>query len=206
MTIKENIMLYIQQYPGVTDSEIAKHLKKKHQSINQACRDLEMDGYLVRKNNLEKGNHIGNYPLDKIYKINHISLHKQRVNSKDIEYLQEEDVKRIINDYLIRDEWNTKVAWGHQHGTDIEAVKNNKRWIIEVKGSGSRQPMRVNYFLSILGEILQRMDDSNARYSIALPDIEQYRRLWDRLPKLAKERTRIDLILVDAKENIYFLN
>lgn len=36
------------------------------------------------------------------------------------------------------------------------------------------------------------MNDSEARYSIALPDLEQFRRLWERLPKLAKERTTID--------------
>ena len=64
--------------------------------------------------------------------------------------------------------------------------------------------MRVNYFIGILGEILQRMNDINARYSIAFPDIEQYRRLWNKLPRLAKERTAIDLILVDETGNISF--
>jgi len=29
--------------------------------------------------------------------------------------------------------------------------------------------MRVNYFLGVLGETLQRMDDAQAKYSIALP-------------------------------------
>ena len=106
--------------------------------------------------------------------------------------------------YLISEGWNIKVAWGHQQGIDIDAQKNEERWIIEVKGPGSRQPMRVNYFISILGETLQRMNDTTARYSIALPDIEQYRKLWDKLPKLAKERTTIDLILVDENGNIHF--
>ena len=131
-------------------------------------------------------------------------------NSKNVaekvakEPLQEDDIKHILNEYLIKNGWETKVALGHQQGIDIEAVKDNKRWIIEVKGSGSRQPMRVNYFISILGETLQRMNDSEARYSIALPDLEQFRRLWERLPQLAKERTTIDLILVDDNGNIHF--
>jgi hypothetical protein len=56
--------------------------------------------------------------------------------------------------------------------------------------------MRVNYFLAILGETLQRMSDSNAKYSIALPDMKQYRGLWERLPKLAKERTGISILFV----------
>ncbi len=204
MTIKESIMIYIKQFPGATDTEIEKHLKKSHQTINQACRSLETDGYLTRKINSEKGNYIGNYPLDKTYTSSYATPYKKEVNSNNKEPLQEDDIKHILNDYLIKNGWNTKVAWGHQQGIDIEAIKDNKRWVIEVKGSGSRQPMRVNYFISILGETLQRMNDSEARYSIALPDLEQFRRLWERLPKLAKERTTIDLILVDDKGNIHF--
>ena len=120
------------------------------------------------------------------------------------EPLQEEEIKHIIFQHLVENGWNIKVAWGHKPGIDIDAEKNGERWIIEVKGPGSRQPMRVNYFISILGETLQRMDDSKARYSIALPNMEQYKRLWQKLPKLAKERTTIDLILVDENGNITF--
>lgn len=49
---------------------------------------------------------------------------------------------------------------------------------------------------------LQRMDDPDARYSIAFPDMKQYRGLWERLPQLAKERTTIDMLLIDSKGNI----
>ena len=73
-----------------------------------------------------------------------------------------------------------------------------------VRGASTRpkQPMRVNYFIGILGETLQRMDDPDARYSIAFPDMRQYRGLWERLPQLAKERTTIDMLLIDSKGNI----
>ncbi len=47
MTIKETIMLYIKQYPGSTDTDIEKHLQKACQIINQACRELETEGYLI---------------------------------------------------------------------------------------------------------------------------------------------------------------
>ena len=126
------------------------------------------------------------------------------VMSSEKEPLQEEKIKHILANYLVNNGWDIKVAWGHQQGIDIDAERNGERWIIEVKGPGSRQPMRVNYFISILGETLQRMNDSNARYSIALPDIQQYRRLWNKFPQLAKERTTIDLILVDENGNISF--
>ena len=200
MTLKENIMLYIAQNPGATDAEIEKHLQKTHQAINQTCRALERDGYLIRRKNAEKSNRICNYPLNETY----VPYRKECQYSDFKNALQEEDIKHILANFLISEGWNIKVAWGHQQGIDIDAQKNEKRWIIEVKGPGSRQPMRVNYFISILGETLQRMNDTTARYSIALPDIEQYRKLWDKLPKLAKERTTIDLILVDENGNIHF--
>jgi len=64
--------------------------------------------------------------------------------------------------------------------------------------------MRVNYFLSILGEILQRMDDPEAKYSIALPDIKQFRLLWERFPSLAKKRTGISILFVDSNGKISY--
>lgn len=200
MTVRERIIEYVKEYPGATDTEIEKALSKSHQHINQECRNLEKEGYLVRKRNLEKNNLIGNFPLDKIHTL---STH-QILQSNDIKSLQEDDIKAILNNYLIKNGWSTKVAWGHRQGIDIEACRADQRWIIEVKGAGSRQPMRVNYFISILGEILQRMDDDNARYSIAFPNIKQYRKLWNKLPELAKQRTMVDLILVDEKGNICF--
>jgi hypothetical protein len=56
--------------------------------------------------------------------------------------------------------------------------------------------MRLNYFLGVLGELLQRMDDDSARYSIALPDLPQFRGLWERLPRLAKSRTTVTALFV----------
>ena len=91
---------------------------------------------------------------------------------------------------------------GSYRGIDIEATKGPSRWIIEVKGCGSLQAMRVNYFVGMLGELLQRMNDPNARYSIALPDMKQFRGLWERLPDLAKSRTTISALFVDASGHI----
>ena len=85
---------------------------------------------------------------------------------------------------------------------DVVANRGRKRWVIEVKGIGSRSAMRVNYFIGILGETLQRMEDPTARYSIALPDISQFRGLWERLPYLAKKRTGITALFVDAQGNV----
>jgi hypothetical protein len=60
----------------------------------------------------------------------------------------------------------------------------------------------VNSFLAILGELLQRMNDENARYSIALPDLHQFRALWDKLPPVAKKRTAITALFVNESGSV----
>jgi hypothetical protein len=116
--------------------------------------------------------------------------------------LSEDDVKRRLQSWLAQSGWEVSVVWGRGRGIDVEAKKGTQRWIIEAKGCGSLNPMRVNYFVSMLGELLQRMNDANARYSIALPDLKQFRGLWARLPELAKSRTGISALFVNASGNI----
>lgn len=118
--------------------------------------------------------------------------------------LSEDEVKEKLKEHLEKEGWKTKVADGKKHGIDIEAIKGNQRWVIEVKGNGSLKPMRTNYFLAVLGEILQRMDDENTKYSIAFPNLREYKDLWGKLPQLAKDRTKIDMILVDENGEIFF--
>jgi len=118
------------------------------------------------------------------------------------DFLSEDSVKRHLQAWLESQGWRVTVVWGKGRGIDIEAFKQDQRWIIEAKGSGSRDPMRVNYFLCMLGETLQRMNDPRARYSIALPDHRQFRNLWARLPELAKSRTEITILFVDASGNV----
>jgi hypothetical protein len=118
------------------------------------------------------------------------------------EGLSEDEVKQHLQRWLQGQGWTCRIAWGKERGIDVEATRGEERWVIEAKGCGSRPQMRVNYFLAILGETLQRMDDPKARYSIALPDMAQYRGLWERLPALAKQRTGITLLLVGADRGV----
>ena len=57
----------------------------------------------------------------------------------------------------------------------------------------------MNYFLGMLGELVQRMDDAQASYGIALPNNRQYRGLVDRLPALAEERLRLVVFWVSRE-------
>jgi hypothetical protein len=117
-------------------------------------------------------------------------------------WLSEDNVKELVRAWLERSGWRAEVAWGTSRGADIVAVRRGNRWLIEAKGGGSLQPMRVNYFLMILGEVLQRMEDPTARYSIALPDMRQFRGLWARLPSLAKKRLAISALFVRENGDI----
>jgi hypothetical protein len=137
---------------------------------------------------------IGNYPAAEVA-VQSIAKAEPTVTA-DPSFFSEDEVKRVLEGWLSNQGWSVEIAWAKTRGIDLHARKNEQRWIIEAKGSGSLNAMRVNYFLGVLGEMLQRMDDRNAMYSIAFPDLKQFRNLWSRLPILAKERTRISELFV----------
>lgn len=200
-SLSDQILEVILNTPGLTDREITNLLRgwdAPQQPVNQAAHALRAKGFLVRKRRADNliGNFIGDSGVPTSVKA------PQSQPNHDLDALSEDEIKEVLVGWLSKDGWNTKVAWGKLPGIDIDAQRGPERWIIEVKGPGSRPPMRVNYFLGILGETLQRMTDPSARYSIALPDLKQYRGLWERFPKLAKSRTSISLLLVSKSGQI----
>ena len=192
-------MNLVLQHPGITDKEMTSVVYGEGaapQRINQECRRLEECGKLTRCKRPD--GLIGNYLSDP-----HVSPTQEisaKTDSKSS--LSEDAIKSVLEKWLLADDWTVKTAMGKAHGIDVEANKPGERWIIEVKGPGSRDPMRVNYFISILGETLQRMNDPNARYSICFPRLQQYERLWAKLPQLAKKRTGISIIFVSPDGSV----
>lgn len=183
---------------GLTDREITNVIlgvNEPQQAVNQVCRALTSKGIIRRI--IRRDGLIGNYIIaeETVQKSSPLNQTKQVELRPSI--FKEDNLKQILNDFLHADGWETQIAWGRTPGIDINAIRGTQRWIIEVKGLGSLNPMNVNYFLAVLAETLQRMDDPNAKYSIALPDVKQFRNLWDRLPLLAKQRTGITAIFID---------
>lgn len=131
-----------------------------------------------------------------------LSSENSRASHEGSGFQTEDSVKEHLVGWLHQQGWQTEVAWGRELGADIVAQKGNETWIIEVKGQGKFPQMRVNFFLAVLGEILQRMKESSAAYSIAFPDLKQYRNLWSRLPALAKQRVNLSALFVDSSGNI----
>jgi hypothetical protein len=194
----DDLIKLVNESPGMTDRELTDALKGKgvHPSqANQEARHLEQKGLLVRRP--RNDGFIGNYPSAPEEDAARIPEKPQIIRTA--EGLSEDEVKAHLATWLQAQGWEAIVAWGKSRGVDILATQGEQRWIIEVKGLGSLQPMRVNYFISMLGETLQRMADPEAKYSIAMPDIAQFRGLWKRLPQLAKQRTQITALFVTSE-------
>jgi len=199
--MKERIIELLRKNSGLSDREITDTLITKgaaQQPINTICRDLESQGIVLRS---KVDSRIRNYLTSNNAKAI-IETQKRKEIVENDKSLSEDTVKMHLKKWLTINGWKVQVAWGHAQGIDICATRGNKRWVIEVKGEGTRPAMRVNYFLAILGETLQRMDDPGSDYSIALPDLQQFRNLWVRFPQLAKQRTGISILFVDHNGKI----
>jgi hypothetical protein len=189
----------VESQPGLTDRELADRIlgTTAHPSqINQECRLMASRGLLRRLPRAD--GRIGNYPHGEVPEKSSPLPDPKTLRQADDSGLSEDAIKKHIAHWLEQASWSVEVAWGKARGIDITARRNDATWIIEAKGCGTLQPMRVNYFLAILGETLQRMSDQQAKYSIALPDLAQFRGLWHRLPALAKSRTGITALFVSA--------
>lgn len=200
-TFGGRLLKEIQSNPGLTDRELTTAMKGRkadQQHVNQEARFLERKGAISRRR--RNDGLIGNYPLD--HAAAHVDIPQQYEVKKTENGLSEDELKSHLVAWLKKRGWETTVAWGKARGIDIDAKRKAERWIIEVKGIGTLSAMRVNYFIGMLGETLQRMNDDNAAYSIALPDIAQFRNLWARLPSLAKQRTKISVLFVSVDGSI----
>jgi len=201
VTLSNRIIDLLERRSGLSDREITDMLfepSSPQQGVNQACRLLAKREIISRRKRFD--GRTGNFLINDKFKEQPIyqSRSKFQANSP----LSENSLKLTLSDWLSSQGWQTKIAWGRSQGIDIEARRRKERWVIEVKGEGSRPQMRVNFFLTILGEIVQRMDDPKAKYSIALPNLEQYRRLWQRLPALAKSKLTITALFVDEEGDV----
>jgi len=189
--LKRNIIHLLENNPGLTDRELTDAIRGRRASpqyINQNCLYLESNGTILRQK--REDGLIGNW------------LRKRSEMDRQTGEIPEKKIKHILENYLASSGWEIVANWGNNPGLDIEAKLGDDRWIIEVKGSGDYNFIRVNFFHAVLGEILQRMNDPHYKYSIALPDTELFRRLWERLPALAKSRLGVTALFVNLTGSI----
>ena len=195
-TLKESILALVRSSPGLTDREIANRLLGSRAAlarVNQPARSLAAEGLIARRCRYD--GKIGNHAAEVSQGESSPAAGGESIEVVDP--LSEGEVKRKLQAWLDGSGWNVVVTWGRSQGINIDARQSGRRWVIEAKGRGSLNPRRANYFLEVLGELLQLMRDSEAKYSVALPDLPKFRRLWNRVPDLAKRRTGISALFVN---------
>lgn len=182
-TIGERILEAIRHAP-LDDDQLARLLGvSPRQSINQTARHLEAQGKLHRYTG----------PDGKIVNAiaTGIAVSAPPPTPRPVgnRLLTEDEVKSAVKDHLEAEGFTVQVAWGRERGVDLDARhRDGRRWLIEAKGEVAAAPQQVNYFLGALAELIQRMEDPDASYALALPDNRQYRGLVERLPDLATQR------------------
>ena len=180
------------------DDELARRLgAPQRQTINQTCRRLAAAGTLARYTGAD-GKIVNSLlktenppaPLESF----------ATIPSGGSGLLSEDEVKAAVKAHLERGGWTVQVAWGRERGVDIRATRDGETLLIEAKGEAANPPQQVNYFIGALGELVQRMNDPQATYGLALPENRQYQGLVGRLPAMARERLNLVVYFVNVSE------
>lgn len=208
-TLAERILNAI-RYAPLDDDVLSKRLGVGHrQAVNQAARRLEAEGHLQRLIGPDGKivNALPDMPVQKTHEPTQVLETPEPAplgvapGGIGESRITEDEVKEAVRGHLTARGFDVAVAWGRVRGIDIDARHpDGRRYVIEAKAEvGRNGPQQVNYFLGMLGELVQRMDDAQASYGIALPDNRQYRGLVQRLPGLAKERLRLAVFWVSRR-------
>jgi hypothetical protein len=191
------------RYAPVDDDVLARRLGVGHrQAVNQAARRLEAQGRLRRFTGPD-GKIVNALPDSPAQQPSEPRPPSVVLGGSDHSRITEDEVKEAVRAHLTARGFEVAVAWGRVRGIDIDARHpDGRRYLIEAKAEvGKNGPQQVNYFVGMLGELVQRMDDVQASYGIALPDNRQYRGLVNRLPALAKERLALAVFWVSRERD-----
>ena len=110
--------------------------------------------------------------------------------------LDEESVKASVAEFLRGRGYTVSVGEKRERGADMRATREGLKLIIEAKGEGSRNEMFNNFFVSILGQILQRTAELAAEYGVALPAHRKYARLIEEFSDNTRFILRLNFYLV----------
>jgi hypothetical protein len=224
MTVADEVLRELGAHPaGMSDAELAATMRKRHQSINQTCRMLAIQGLIVRESS-RNGivNKIsGDTPLQ--------PAHEPRaaVPNTAQEWAWEGHVQSRLATYLAVSGWSIlRVADTAQRerGIDIIAERDGQRLLVEVKGwpsttyargerAGQPKPTQPTtqaavWFAEALTTLIRRGAEPESRLAMGLPDMPRYRTLlsdagWalDRLDITAYLVTADGVVEIWEREN-----
>lgn len=193
--LAERILEQIRFAPLDDDALAARIGASSRQAVNQSARRLEREGLLRRRPGPD------GKIVNELLTVSDTTPSAARLPTPATPtnvLLSEDEVKEAVRRWLTGQGFTVEVAFGRQRGIDVEAKHpDGRRWVIEAKAAVTSDQQQGNYFLGALGELLQRMDDPDAIYALALPSNRRYRGLVRRLPRLAKQRLGLVVIWVD---------
>lgn len=215
MTVAEDVLRAIGAKPvGMSDAELAAHLGKRHQQINQTCRTLASQGLIIRHQSYGR---IVNRPIGGAASPPTTGRRSAAARTAaEQEWAWEGNVQSKLVAYLAANGWSIlRVADTAQRerGVDIIAGRCGRRLFVEVKGwpsttyaRGERagqpkvtQPstQAVVWFAQALTGLIRRDTEPETQLAIGLPDMPRYHTLLGEAG-WALERLAITVYLVTA--------
>ncbi len=187
MTIRDRIIEYLKRHPdGVDDDDLARALNlKARQQANSRCRQLETEGFLMRR--VVNGK-IHNFWLDKQVPRTVVS-NSPRINIEtgDQPWFWEGNVQNAVVRHLVEKGYailSVADTASKEHGKDIVAQKGKVKLWVSVKGfpkgTAKTRPSTQagHWFKGVVFDMLRyRGESSDAELGVAIPDFPRYRKL-----------------------------
>lgn len=106
-----------------------------------------------------------------------------------------EDLNNILKSWLDENGYTYSEA-----KNELIAQNEDRTWIINVQGikRGRKQTLP-----NKISELIMKIEDRDAYYSIAFNDTNLTRRQWNEISKVVKEQLKLSVLLADKQGNIY---
>ena len=110
--------------------------------------------------------------------------------------LTEELVTGIVAAALRRRGFTLRSRGKGQRGPDVEAYSAREKVFVEAKGEGTAPDRFYTQLMVALGQVLTRMNDTKAKYVVALPWHTRYMDLIRTIPQSVRQKLRLQFWLV----------
>jgi hypothetical protein len=110
-------------------------------------------------------------------------------------------VRSVLEAFLRQNGWEPSAS-KRSAGVEVEGWRGVERWVISLHEEAWASQDYGHLFMQMIGELLTVMDDRAAVYSLALPDTEPFRGLWDSVPLLARDRLGVTALFIDPSGRV----
>jgi Holliday junction resolvase-like predicted endonuclease len=215
MTVADQVLEALRgNAAGLTDTELAALLSKRHPHINMTCRRLADEGLVVRDGSL--GSIVNRLAYNVPLRTSVELAMPPPAEPADSDWARESNVQSRVVTHLAHEGWqiiSVANTASRERGVDIIAERDGTRLLAEVKGwpsttyargecAGQRKPTQptlqaTHWFAEGLITLIRRGTRPSTRLALALPDKPRYRTLlaeagW------AIQRMEIIVYLVEA--------